>query len=98
MTLTENMSALRTFLDNTEKELASLQGGKKASAARARKGLQQIKALCHVMRKEVVEFSKGLPVKKRGEAAEVAEVAEVPEPAPVPPKDSKKRRTKKDLP
>ena len=63
MTLTENMSALRTYLDNTGKELASLQGGKKASAARARKGLQQIKALCHVMRKEVVEFSKGLPVK-----------------------------------
>jgi hypothetical protein len=97
-TLTESMSALRTYMDNTEKELGSLQGGRKASASRARKGLQQIKALCHVMRKDVVDYVRTLPTKKKNAMPESAPPESEPE-EPVPPaKDSKKRRTKKDLP
>ena len=96
-TLTESMSALRTYLDNTEKELASLQGGKKASAARARKALGQIKTLCHLMRKEVVAHVKTMPVKSKKATALVPEPAPAPEPEP-PAKEIKKRKTKKDLP
>jgi hypothetical protein len=45
--LTENMNALKAHMDTAEKELSSLQAGKKASFARTRKALGQIKTLCH---------------------------------------------------
>ena len=87
------ISEIKMQLEVAEKEIASLEGGRKASAARARKSLQIIKGLSHALRKQVVEYSKGLPVKKRGE-----EVAEVPcecEPAPIAPK--RKRASKKEI-
>ncbi len=90
------MNALKAHMDTAEKELASLQGGKKASAARARKALGQMKSLCHSMRKGVIEHVKTMPTKKKATAL-VPEPA--PEPEPVPPaKESKKRKTKKELP
>jgi hypothetical protein len=91
--LTEQMNTLRTYMDTAEKELASLHGGKKASSARTRKALGQMKSLCHSMRKGVIEHVKGLPIKSK------KATAPVPEPAPEPPaKESKKRKTKKELP
>ena len=92
--LTEQMSALRTYMDTAEKELASLHACKKASSARARKALGQIKNLCHLMRKGVIEHVKTMPVKSKK-----ATKQEEPEPAPEPPaKENKKRKTKKELP
>ena len=89
--LNEQMNALKAHMDTAEKELASLHGGKKASSARARKALGQIKTLCHLMRKGVIEHVKGLPTKKKV-------VAE--EPVPEPPEEAveapmKKKRVRK---
>ena len=87
------ISEIRMQLEVAEKEIASLQGGRKASAARARKSLQIIKGLSHALRKQIVEFSKGLPVKKR--AGEVAEVPCACEPAPTEPIAPKRKRASK---
>jgi hypothetical protein len=74
------ISEIRMQLETAEREIASLEGGRKASAARARKALQIIKGLSHALRKQVVEYSKNLPTKKRGEAgAEEATEPVVPE-------------------
>ena len=86
------INEIRMQLEVAEKEIASLENGRKASAARARKSLQIIKGLSHTLRKNIVEYAKGLPTKKRaGEVAEaepaVAEVAE-----PIVPKAPRKRK------
>jgi len=73
------ISEIRMQLETAEKEIVSLEGGRKASAARARKALQIIKGLSHTLRKQVVEYSKGLPTKKREVVGVVAEPTEVPE-------------------
>ena len=89
------ISEIRMQLEVAEKEIASLQGGRKASAARARKSLQIIKGLAHTMRKQIVEFSRSLPTKKRAEVAAEPEVAEVPiEPEVPKPKAPKAPRKK----
>jgi hypothetical protein len=77
------ISEIRMQLETAEREIASLEGGRKASAARARKALQIIKGLSHTLRKQVVEYSKGLPTKKRAEAVAV-EPTEAPETKPKP--------------
>ncbi len=76
-------------LETAEREIASLEGGRKASAARARKALQIIKSLSHTLRKQVVEYSKNLPTKKRGEPTEPIEPIE-PTVKPKPKRASKK--------
>ena len=88
------ISEIRMQLEVAEKEIVSLEGGRKASAARARKALQIIKGLSHALRKQVVEYSRSLPVKKR--AGVEVEVAEVPEVAiePIVPKAPRKRKEK----
>jgi hypothetical protein len=65
MSLSETIAALRVELDNVEKETRSLESGRKASASRIRKSLQNIKTRSHGMRKDVVTFSKALPTKSR---------------------------------
>ena len=93
--LTEQMSALRTYMDTAEKELASLHAGKKASSARARKALGQIKTLCHLMRKGVIEHVRTMPVKSKSKkvVAEVVGPVEQPEEAVEAP--MKKKRVRK---
>ena len=88
------ISEIKMQLEVAEKEIASLEGGRKASAARARKSLQIIKGLSHALRKQIVEYSKGLPTKKR--AGEVAAEPEVPIEPEVPkaPKAPRKRKEK----
>ncbi len=76
MSLKEKVNEIRLQLDTTEKELVSLEGGRKASAARARKSLQLIKSLSHTLRKQIVDYTKGLPTKHRSPV-------EVPVPVPV---------------
>ena len=92
------ISEIRMQLEVAEKEIASLEGGRKASAARARKSLQIIKGLSHTLRKNIVEYSKGLPTKKRAEVEVAAEVPCECEPAPtVPIAPKRKRATKKEI-
>ncbi len=73
MILTDKIHEIKLQLENAEKEINSLTSGRKASASRARKSLQLIKGLSHSLRKEIVNFTKALPIKKRS----VDEVAEV---------------------
>jgi hypothetical protein len=65
MSLNESITSLRTMLDSAENEIKSLEGGRKASSARARLSLQQIKKASHTLRKDIITHSKALPVKKR---------------------------------
>lgn len=97
MSLSESIISLRNMIDSAESEIKSLLGGRKASAARARKSLQDIKTSCHSLRKEITEYTQNLPIKSR--------VKKVVEPEPVveavveqvvePVKKVKKSRSKK---
>ena len=93
MNLSNSITSLRTMLDNAEVEIKSLEGGRKASSARARKSLQNIKTSCHNLRKQVTLHTKTLPTKSRAKKDE-------PEPEPIEPvvpevKPKKTRRAKK---
>ena len=90
------VNEIKMQLEIAEKKIASLEGGRKASAARARKCLQIIKGLSHTLRKQIVEYSKGLPVKTRT-PAEVAEVAIEPPTVPIAPKPKAPRKRKQDI-
>jgi hypothetical protein len=90
------ISEIKMQLEVAEKEIASLEGGRKASAARARKSLQIIKGLAHALRKNIVEFSKGLPTKKRAEVKVAAEpIVPIVATEPITPK--RKRASKKEI-
>ena len=64
-TLIQNYYTLKANVDNLEKELMALEGGKKASSARSRKCLQTIKSQSFNMRKDITNYTKSLPTKKR---------------------------------
>jgi hypothetical protein len=65
MSLSESINNIKTHIFVAESELNSLLAGKKASASRVRKSLQEIKKLSHALRKAIVEHLKTLPTKKR---------------------------------
>ena len=77
-TLIQNYYTLKANVDNLEKELKSLEGGKKASCARSRKCLQMIKAQSFNMRKDITNYTKTLPTKKRIAKTVAMEIAEPP--------------------
>jgi hypothetical protein len=101
MSLTDSITSLRTMLDTCETEIKSLEGGRKASSARARKSLQTIKTSCHGLRKQITDHTKALPTKPRAKkeivcpthAAVEAEIE--PEPEPVEPVAVKPKKTRK---
>ena len=64
-TLSEQLIQMKTVLTDIENESKSLQGGKKASGARARKSLMKLKKQSHTMRKSITEHTKSLPTKTR---------------------------------
>ena len=83
MSLSEQILLMKQDLENVEKELKSLEGGRKASAPRARKSLQSLKTSSHALRKQIVEHTKSLPVKSRTKK-EVVEEPPTPTPTPEP--------------
>jgi len=103
--LSEQILLMRKSLDETEKELKSLESGKKASAPRARKSLQALKQSSHQLRKQITESVKSMPTKKRVKKEEVnvpieeaRQLQAEPEAEPVPvkkPKAVRKPRVKK---
>ena len=107
MNLSESICGLRSMLDNAETEIKSLEAGRKASSARARKSLQNIKNSCHNLRKAVTIHTKALPTKTRVKKVEpelepepvepepVVVEPVVPEVKPVKPKKTRKTRVKK---
>ena len=79
MSLNEQINEIKTHIFVAESELNSLVAGKKASAGRTRKSLQQIKKLSHALRKAIVEFTKTLPTKKGSLSPKPVEVVETAE-------------------
>ena len=65
MSLTEEFYTLKNNIDLLEKEIQQLSGGRKASASRSRKCLQNIKKQSFDMRKNITTHVKALPTKKR---------------------------------
>jgi hypothetical protein len=63
--LSESINEIKTHILVAESELNSLIAGRKASASRTRKSLQEVKKLSHLLRKAIVEHVKLLPVKTR---------------------------------
>jgi hypothetical protein len=55
MSLKDKLNEVSLQLDTTEKEITSLEGGRKAS-----KSLQLIKTLSHTLRKQVLKYTKAL--------------------------------------
>jgi len=95
MSLSDSITSLRTMLDTCENEIKSLESGRKASSARARKSLQNIKTASHSLRKEITAHTKNLPTKSRTKKVEVEPVFEPAEPTPEP---VKKRVTRPKKP
>ena len=94
MNLSQDITALKTMLAQAEKEVKALESGKKASSARARKALQGIKSSSHKLRKDIIEHTKTLPVKKKTtNAKQIVEATQV-EPEMLP-KPTKKTATKR---
>ena len=95
MSLTDKIHEIRLQLDTAEKEIESLTSGRKASAARSRKSLQLIKSLSHSLRKEIVNFTKALPTKRRS----IDAPADVPvaEEMPVEVKKTRKAKVNKAI-
>lgn len=91
--LSTSITELRQLLDQTESEIKSLEGGRKASSARARKSLQSIKSSSHALRKSIMEHTKALPTKSKAKKVEAAPEAVV-EPVPEPQKKKKARKKK----
>ena len=63
--LSESINEIKTHILVAESELNDLIAGKKASASRVRKSLQEVKKLSHLLRKAVIDHVKTLPVKTR---------------------------------
>ena len=99
MSLTDSINNIRAHLTTAESEVASLVAGKKASSGRARKSLQHIKQLSHLLRKQIIEHTKALPTKKRTaivaeEPAQAVPLVEEPQAAVAAPAPKKKRLVK----
>ena len=101
--LSDQVLLMRKSLDECEKELKSLESGRKASAPRARKSLQALKNSSHAMRKQITESVKSMPVKKKvsKKSEEVLPMEEIkqlqaePEEPEEPVKKPRKPRVKK---
>ena len=74
---------MKALLETAESEIRSLEGGRKASSARARKSLQSIKTSAHALRKSITASVKSLPTKTRAKKPEPTEPTEPGAPAKV---------------
>ena len=100
----DQIVVLRNYLDTAEQEVKSLKGGRKASSARSRKALMELKRGSHELRKSVMQFQRDLPTKSKPKADPVEVVEETLPPPPElkreesetpKPKPARKSRVKK---
>ena len=82
MSLADKVASIRSHLETAQREVQALEGGKKASAPRARKSLQEVKKLSHELRKVIVEHLKSV---KGVKEVKPAETLPPPPPSPEPP-------------
>lgn len=104
--LEDRIVVLRNYLDTAEQEVKSLKGGRKASSARSRKALMELKRGSHELRKSVMQFQRDLPTKSKPKADPIEVVEDLPPPpelkreeseASVKPKTVRKPRVKKQI-
>lgn len=88
MDLENQINELKTHLACCEKEYLSLKAGRKASAPRLRKSLQELKKNSHSMRALTTEFVKTLPTKSKAKEKKTEE----PAPEPVEAKEPVKKK------
>ena len=84
MSLSDKVASIRSHLETAQREVQALEGGKKASAPRARKSLQEVKKLSHELRKVIVEHLKSVKGVKEVKGVK-AETLPPPPPSPEPP-------------
>jgi hypothetical protein len=65
MVLSEQLIILKNEIANIEDHLSKLQGGRKASSAKARASLMKLKKHSHLMRSDIMKYTKELPTKTR---------------------------------
>ena len=80
--LEDRIVVLRNYLDTAEQEVKSLKGGRKASSARSRKALMELKRGSHELRKSVMQFQRDLPTKSKPKADPIEVVEETLPPPP----------------
>ena len=85
MSLSDKVASIRSHLETAQREVQALEGGKKASAPRARKSLQEVKKLSHELRKVIVEHLKSVKGVKEVKVVKPAETLPPPPPSPEPP-------------
>jgi hypothetical protein len=75
MSLSNQVIKLKSLLDTVENEVKSFESGKKASAARGRKTLQDVKKSSHELRKSIIEqlnkMKKDKPTKIKADVSDV---------------------------
>jgi hypothetical protein len=69
--LQDKIMLMKQSLADVEEHLSKLQGGRKASSAKARSSLMKLKKDSHALRSDITKFTKELPVKSRVKKAEV---------------------------
>ena len=83
--LSDQFTTLKAAIQTAESELQLLAAGKKASAPRFRKSLQNIKNQSQLQRKATTEHTKKLPVKQRiKKPTTILELLAEPTPEPAP--------------
>lgn len=65
MSLADQLAQIKASITEAESELTLLNSGRKVSASRVRKQLQKVKQQSQVLRKSVIDYTKGLPTKSR---------------------------------
>jgi len=96
MSLSEQVVLMKQSLSEVEEHLNKLQGGRKASSAKARASLMKLKKDSHQLRGDIMKYTKELPVKSRTKKEVVVEPPPSPEPEPEPEQEEEKKvRTKR---
>ena len=101
MSLSDQVVLMKQSLAEVEEHLNKLQGGRKSSSAKARSSLMKLKKDSHLLRSEIMKYTKKIPVKSRVKKEPIVEQT-TPEPEVEPevekPKadsSKKKARTKR---
>ena len=97
--LSEQFTTLKAAIQTAESELQLLAAGRKSSAPRFRKSLQNIKNQSQLLRKATTEHTKKLPVKQRIKKPTtilelLSEPTPTPEPEPIEQVEPTKKKTK----
>lgn len=103
--LSDQVVLMKQNLSEVEEHLNKLQGGRKASSAKARASLMKLKKDSHLLRGEIMTYTKKMPVKTRARRADIGieearqlqaepEEETTPDPEVVKPKVRKSRGKK----